>query len=70
MEPQKSLRLNYELTEKKLLAAAKRLAERYAESNEPISVRKVAKEAGVSLSTAYKHDCLNMIRNAIEELEK
>ncbi|MCQ2499802.1 MAG: hypothetical protein MJ117_00475 [Lachnospiraceae bacterium] len=63
------MRLNYELTDRKLRAASRRLVCRYLKNDEPLSVRRVAEEAGVSLSTAYKHSCQDMIRSILDELD-
>lgn len=63
------MRLNYELTEKRLLDASRRLVRRYWDNKDPLSVKRVAEEAGVSVSTAYKHKCQDMIRSALSEVE-
>ena len=57
--------LSYELTEKKLRKTVRTILE----TDDEISVRRVAELAGVSLSTAYKHNVLDLLRKAINEEE-
>lgn len=59
----KSSRLNYEVNHKKIKEAVERIVEK---ENAP-TVKMVAKEAGVSVATAYSHKCQDMI---LEELLK
>lgn len=65
MRSDKTMRLNYELTERKLLSAV----EKIISSDNEISIRRVAELAGVSISTAYKHNCTEMIRMALDKRE-
>lgn len=57
--------LSYQLTEKKLKKAVREVLEAGGE----ISVRAVAEAAGVSTSTAYKHNVLETLRQIINEEE-
>lgn len=61
--PVKGYRLNYEVTDRKLRAAAIRVIE----SGKDPTVRLVAKEAGVSMSAAYAHKCQDMILDVLFE---
>lgn len=61
--PSKGYQLKYEITDIKL---RKVVSELVASGLNP-TVKLVAKEAGVSLSTAYAHKCQDMI---LEELMK
>lgn len=61
MASQKGIRLNYEATHKKLREAIDSIIK----EGEELTVSKVAKKAGVCLSTAYNHECQEMIRQAI-----
>lgn len=63
----KGYRLNYEATHKKLLDATACIMQEGGE----LTVRNVAKCAGVCVATAYNHKCPEMIREAlgIEEEE-
>lgn len=59
----KKYRLNYEIADIRIREAVKIVIE----SGEEPTVKLVAKEAGVSVSTAYSHKCQEMI---LEELLK
>ncbi|MGN0315689.1 MAG: hypothetical protein ACI4EG_13005 [Fusicatenibacter sp.] len=63
VNPTKRYRLNYKVTDRKLREAVIRIIE----SGVDPTVKLVAQEAGVSLSTAYTHNCQEMI---LEELMK
>ena len=53
----KRYRLNYKVTDKKLKDAVTRIIENGIDP----TVKLVAEEAGVSLSTAYAHQCQELI---------
>lgn len=57
----KGFQLNYQITDKKIEAAVKKVIEN---GNEP-TVKLVAKEAGVSISTAYNHHTGEKILEAL-----
>lgn len=62
-DPTKGCRLNYEVTDKKVRAAVIKVIE----SGVDPTVKLVAKEAGVSLSTAYAHDCQKLILEMLNQ---
>lgn len=57
----KGYQLNYEITDKKIESAVKKVIE---SGREP-TVKLVAKEAGVSISTAYNHQTAEKILDAL-----
>ena len=61
--PTKRYQLKYEITDRKLRDAIRRVSERGVDP----TVRLVAEEAGVAIPTAYSHKCPDMI---LEELMK
>lgn len=60
-DSKKGYTLRYEITDKKIRNTVKKLIE----SGKDPTVREVAKEAGVGITTAYTHKCQDMI---LEEL--
>ena len=66
MAKEKSNLLSYHVTDRKLREAARRVI---AEDDE-ITVKRVAEVAGVSLSTAYAHDTLEMLKKELEKDEE
>ena len=61
---EKACCLNYEITHNKLIHAIKEIK---CEGG-TMSVREVSKRVGVSVSTAYKHQCQELIRQALKEM--
>ena len=63
MKEGKRISLNYGLTEKRLIDTIRQMVE----SDKELSVKRVADEAVISLSTAYKHNCQEKI---LEEIHR
>lgn len=63
MDSKKDWRLNYEITHNKLRRAIAEMKEKGMD----MTVSAVAEYAGVSRSTAYKHGCRDLIREALKE---
>lgn len=62
MELKKRNRLQYDIAHKKIKEAIHLIADEGGE----LSVANVARRAGVCVSTAYNHDCTEMIRQVLE----
>lgn len=65
-EKSKIMRLNYEVTHRRLLSAVEKMLSEDTE----ISIKKASQLAGVSAATAYKHGCPQMIRKALSDREE
>lgn len=61
LEKQKKIQLNYEVTHRKLLSAINEMIA----CDKEISCKEASRLAGVSVSTAYKHGCPELIRRAL-----
>lgn len=64
-DSRKGYQLRYELTDKRIRSAIIKVIK----SGQEPTVRLVAKEAGVGITTAYAHKCHEMIMEVLEEIE-
>ncbi len=65
MSPEKQRRLSYDIMHRKL----QKVVTRMVEENDELTIRRVAEIAEISTATAYKHGCLDMIRECLDKQE-
>lgn len=63
MSAEKRRRLSYDIMHRKL----EKVVARMVEEDDELTIRRVAEIAGISTATAYKHGCLDMIREHMDK---
>ena len=66
MSSEKQRRLSYDIMHRKL----QKVVARMVEEDDELTVRRVSEIAGVSTATAYKHGCLDMIRECLDKQDE
>lgn len=66
MSPEKQRRLSYDIMHRKL----QKVVAKMVEEDDEVTIKRVAEIAGVSTATAYKHGCLDMIRECLDKQER
>lgn len=66
MNQDKKRRLSYDIMHRKL----QKIVARMVEEGDELTIRRVAEIAEISTATAYKHGCLDMIREHLDKQEE